>query len=725
MTKYTKGSGKKLPQRFLQNAIIKLLRRKPGKAFSVGNISTKLKTKNSKDSVKNALESLQADHKIVRDRNNKYIIHPSYQSNDQRKKAIQLEGRADLTATGGAYIIVDGQERDIYIPKRYVNGALQGDTVLIEAILSKKGRRPEGKIKSIIKRKRSSFIGTFQDFKKRGYVFVETPLMSLDIRVLPKDFNAAKNGDAVIVEVTDFGHSSGREMLGKVIEVLNQDDKNDFEMNAILVNNGFEIAFPEEVIKESASLSENISQDEIERRRDMREVLTFTIDPLTAKDFDDAISYRKLENGIIEIGVHIADVTHFVRPGTSLDKDAYKRSTSVYLVDRVCPMLPEKISNELCSLRPHEDKLSFSTVFTFNSDRQIIDTWMGKTVIHSDRRFTYEEAQEVLEGKRKELYAEISHVNTIAKSLNKKRFKEGSINFESDEVRFELDDAGTPINIHRKVRKDAHKLIEEFMLLANQKVAKFMAKRSDSKEVPYVYRIHDLPDPDRLTELALLASEFGIKLNFDSPKLIAKSLNSLSQNGTQEDIMQILKPLAIRSMAKAAYASDNIGHYGLGFEYYSHFTSPIRRYSDVLAHRILFDNLENINRSDKDILEERCHYISLKERDAIYAERESVKFKQVEYFSSRIGSIESGIIRNIIDKGFFIELSESQADGFIPLGSLDERVMIHPARIKVTGLTTGKIWRIGDSVSVIIEDVNLNKRQIDLKFSDITDNEEH
>lgn len=716
MKNYKKSSGKKLPQRFLQNTIVKLLRRKPGKYYSIGNITSKLKTKNSKDSVASALGKLLSDRKIIQDKKKNYSIHPGYVKDSKKSKAIKLEGRVDLTASGGAYIIVDGQEKDIYIPSKFVNGALHGDTVQIAATLHRKGRRPEGRITSIIKRKRVNFIGTFQDYKKHGYVYVETPRMNLDIRIFPKHFHNAKGGDAVIVEITDFGTNSKNEIIGKVLEILDKEDKNDFDMNAILINNGFEIVFPPEVMAESDAISDKISKDEISKRRDMRDTLTFTIDPHNAKDFDDAISYKKIENDKVEIGVHIADVTHFVQPDTALDKDAFSRSTSVYLVDRVCPMLPERISNELCSLRPKEDKLTFSVVFTFTKKHQIADVWMGKTVIHSDRRFTYEEAQEVLEGKSKELSKELLHINDIAYSLNKKRFKEGSINFESDEVRFVLDDDGKPIDIIRKTRKDAHKLIEEYMLLANQSVAKFMSKREKGQEVPYVYRVHDLPDPDRLMELAMLASEFGIKLNFDTPGRITKSLNSLSEESDQSDVLNVLKPMAIRCMAKAAYSSDNIGHYGLGFEYYSHFTSPIRRYSDVLAHRILFENLQKVKRVDKSALEEKSRYISLKERDAIMAERESIKYKQVEYYSSRIGTETSGIVRNIIDKGLFIEIADSQADGFIPMDSLSEQVSIHPAKIKITGSSTGTVWRIGDVVPIVIFDVNLDKRQIDLRM---------
>ena len=717
MKNYKNKTSKKLPQRFLQNSILKLLRKKPGKVYSIGNLSSKLKTKNSKDSIKSALKKLESDGKVITDKNGKYAVHPSFTHSDRKSKTVRLQGRADLTASGGAYVIVDGQERDIYVPPKYVNGALQGDTVAIDASLHRQGRRPEGRIIEIIKRKRINFIGTFQEFKKYGFVYVETPRMTLDIKVKPKDFGPAKEGDSVVVEIINFGQGQNKEIIGKVIEVLNTEDRNDFEMNSILINNGFEIVFPPEVIAESEALSDVYDDEEIARRRDMREVLTFTIDPFNAKDFDDAISYQKLENGAVEIGVHIADVTHFVKPGSALDKDAFSRSTSVYLVDRVCPMLPERISNELCSLRPNEEKWSFSVVFTFSADHQVTDVWMGKTIIYSDRRFTYEEAQEVLDGERKELVEELTHINQIAKSLNKKRFKEGSINFETDEVKFELDEDGTPIGIYKKTRKDANKLIEEYMLLANQSVARFMAKRDKSQEVPYVYRVHDLPDPDRLMELALLASEFGIKLNFDSPKQITQSLNSLSEESEHEDVLQVLKPMAIRCMSKAAYSSENIGHYGLGFEHYSHFTSPIRRYSDVLAHRILDENLSKIKRSSKSGLEEQCVYISLKERDAITAERESIKYKQVEYYSSRIGTITSGVIRNIIERGMFIEIAESQADGFIPLDTIDEQVTLHPAKIKVTGMKSGQVWRIGDQVDIQIFNVDMDKRQIDLRLN--------
>ena len=716
MNKFHKSKRKKLPQRFLQHAILKLLRKKPGKGYSAGNIAMKLNTKNSKDSIQAALEVLLAKGKVQQNSKAQYVIlegrHP-----DSIQKDI-LKGRVDLTSTGAAYIIVEGRDKDIFVPAKHLQNAMHGDIVKVGLETFSKSFRPKGKVVEVVERHRTRFIGTFQEFKKYGYVFVEAPKFSIEVRILPQDYGGANHGDSVVVDVVDFGNNRHQQLVGVVHTVLNPANRNDFEMRSILINNGFDIEFSEEVLKEAATLDERIHESDVQSRRDMREVLTFTIDPLDAKDFDDAISYQKLENGNTEIGVHIADVTHFVKPGTALDKEAYARSTSVYLVDRVCPMLPERISNELCSLRPNEDKFSFSVVFEFNPNNKLVNHWTGKTLIHSDRRFTYEEAQEVLDGQRDELVAELTHINRVAKKLNSERFNQGSINFESDEIRFELGEDAAPIRVYRKTRQDTNKLIEEFMLLANKVVAKSLSKVSKSQEIPFVYRVHDLPDNDRLIELALLASEFGIKLNFDTPNHIRASLNSLSEAEEDEDIRAVLRPMAIRCMAKAIYTTENVGHFGLGFEYYSHFTSPIRRYADVLAHRILYANLQSPSRVDKEILEGKCLHISQQERSAISAERESIKYKQVEYLSDQVGEVFEGVIRNIIDRGLFVELTDSQADGYIPMDSIDENVMIHPARIKITGQRSKKVWRIGDRIQVQLIAVDMDKRQIDLKFAE-------
>ena len=714
MRRRHKRSSRKRNQAQLQKSVLKFLSKKPGKAYAPGTISSKLKGKNSRDAVYSAIAKLVAERRIIIDKNGKCKIHPEHVHNKKKESVETLEGTIDLTASGGAYVVVPSRDRDTYIPRKYVNGALQGDTVLIEVRKQYHGRKSEGRVVKIVKRKRISFIGIFQDYVNWGYVFVETPKMTLDIKVLPQYFNSAESGDGVVVDVVDFGDGKHKDIIGKVVTVLPRDNRNDFEMNSILVNNGFDIAFPTEVKKQVSEISDDIPSQEIAKRTDLRSLTTFTIDPESAKDFDDALSYSKIDDTNIQIGVHIADVTHYVKGDTALDKEAFKRSTSVYLVDRVCPMLPEKLSNELCSLRPNEDKLTFSVLLTFNEDSQLIDSRIEKTIIHSDHRFTYEEAQEIIEGKKHDFTEAITTMNNIAMLLHDKRFTEGAVNFQSAEVKMELDDQGVPVKISKKERIDAHSLIEEFMLLANKVVASYIRKKVSAPEIPFVYRIHDLPDPDKLTNLTLLASEFGIRLNFDTPKKTKLSLNHLNSSEVDEEIRTVLSPLAIRCMAKAEYSTDNIGHFGLGFENYSHFTSPIRRYSDVLAHRILFENLNALKRKNKSKLEDQCHYISLREKDAVNAERESIKYKKVEFYLSRLGTVERGIVRNIIDRGFFVELDDSQADGFVSFESINDRVIIHPAKIKLTFMNSDRVIRIGDRIEVIIEDADLDRRQIDL-----------
>ncbi len=706
-------------QHQLQREIIRYLKRKPGKKYSAGTIKSKIKSKNSKDSVKSALQFLVDQRSIQQSHDGRYFLAPDqYQSKHSvQSHSVPLEGIVDLTASGGAYVIVKERDQDIFIPRKHVYGALQGDTVIVTTTKPRPGRRPEGRIQKIVQRKKKYFIGVFQDFNKYGYVFVNSGKMSFDIKILPADFNLAKSGDGVIVEVTDFGSPKRQEYKGRIDQIIPRAERNDFEMSSILVNNGFSVNFPKNVLKAVRDLEEQISQEEINTRKDLRDLLTFTIDPVNAKDFDDAISLQRTEEGLIEIGVHIADVTHYVQHGSSIDQEAFKRSTSVYLVDRVCPMLPEKLSNELCSLRPEEDKLTFSVLFYFNQDLKLTNYWIGKTVIRSNKRFTYEEAQEVLDEGRGPFEEELKIVNKIARILNRSRFAQGSINFESDEVRFELDERGNPIRVLKKERQDAHRLVEEFMLLANKQVSSFVSKKSGGLPVPFIYRVHDLPDNDKLADLSLLASEFGIKLNFDSPKQITHSLNLLSSEEIDEDIGSILRPIAIRCMSKAEYSADNIGHYGLGFDYYSHFTSPIRRYSDILAHRILEKNLSGIERVDKRELGAQCQHISIKERDAINAERESIKYKQVEYYSDKIGMKVEGIIRSLSDRGIFIELIESQADGFVAYEDMQEEIVHHPGRFKITGRYSGTIWQVGDRVDVIILYTDLEKRQIGLIIS--------
>ncbi|HHB52797.1 MAG TPA: RNB domain-containing ribonuclease, partial [Saprospiraceae bacterium] len=485
---------------------------------------------------------------------------------EDKNKEIYYTGIVDKTKTGAGYIIVKDLPYDIYIPARYMKTAMDGDTVKVELLFSKKGSKNDGRIVEIIKRAKTQFIGEYRNFGNYSSVFVKSAKDDLEIFIQNNNTEEINSGDMVLVEITEWRGKKTPVPWGKIIKNLNDQERNDLEMKSILINNGFKIEFSEEVIKEANELDKTISEEEISKRKDFRNIITYTIDPETAKDFDDALSYRELENGNIEIGVHIADVTHYVKPGTAIDSEAYEQSTSVYLVDRVDPMLPEVLSNELCSLRPNEDSLTFSAVFEFDKKFNIKSRWFGKTIIHSDRRFTYEEAQEILENRKGEYAKELTTMNNIAKKLRKERYKNGSIDFNTDEVQFKLDEKGKPIGLYVKERKDAHLLVEDFMLLANKEVAKFIKNKGKQKEIPFVYRVHDLPDPDKLLDFAAFAKEFGVKLKLDTPRQVAASFTELSKRAEEDEVLKILIPLALRTMAKAIYTTDDIGHYGLGFE---------------------------------------------------------------------------------------------------------------------------------------------------------------
>jgi ribonuclease R len=445
-------------------------------------------------------------------------------------------------------------------------------------------------------------------------------------------------------------------------------------------------------------------------------VPTFTIDPEDAKDFDDALSFRWLQNGNAEVGVHIADVTHYVRPGTALDKEALERSTSVYLVDRVLPMLPEKLSNELCSLRPNEDSLCFSAIFEIDDNSHVVKRWFGKTIIHSDHRFSYEMAQEVMDKGSGPFSKELKHLNKIATVLRKRRMKNGSLMFETDEVRFQLDEHGVPIEIFVKERGESHLLIEDLMLLANREVATYMSKKGKGKEVPFVYRIHDLPDPQKLAELALFAKELGFEMKVDTPRQVPKSFNALARAAEECEALKILEPIAIRTMAKAEYHTTNIGHYGLAFAHYTHFTSPIRRYADVLVHRILEENLRAIKRYDREELQKKCSHISSQERKAQKAERNSIKFKQAEYLEKHVGEVFEGYVTGLIDRGIFVQLKEIMAEGLVGFDKFSEPFDLDESRLRATGRKTGQLIKMGDQVIVRILGADPSKRQIELQM---------
>jgi ribonuclease R len=714
--KYTRQTGKnQLPNGLLQYKLRKLFKDNAGKQFSVEESIKALKISNSHSHVKKVLEKFVSHGFLVRGKEGQYVIKKQESS---KRKPKYFTGTVDMTKTGSAYILSDALKQDVHIARKYMNTALHGDTVEFELFYGRKRNRLEGKIIDVKKRANSQFMGTYKKYDRYAIVTVDRTKKEFEIFIDFDEVADARQNDKVIVEITEWRGKKNQVPWGKIIQSFGPNEDHDMEMNTILVNNGFSIDFPEEVMNEAEVLSDKISAEELARRKDFRKVTTFTIDPFNARDFDDALSIRKKENGHFEVGIHIADVTHFVRPGTALDKEAYDRSTSVYLVDRVCPMLPEKLSNELCSLRPNEDKYTFSAVFAFDEHFNIKKEWFGKTLIHSDRRFTYDEVQDILESGEGDFAEELELLNRIAKKLRKDKFDNGAISFESDEVTFILDEDGTPLEIVQKERKDAHMLVEDFMLLANKKVATFMSRKSKGKNIPFVYRIHDYPDPEKLQDFANFAKEMGFSMNVSTPDHVAASFNSLSAAASENERLKMLEPLALRTMAKAAYSTDNIGHYGLSFEYYTHFTSPIRRYADVMVHRILFKNLQDEQRMDKNKLESICVHISSQERKAIDAERESIKFKQVEFIIGHIGEEFEGVISGIIERGFFVMLDGSRIEGLVGFDSMDEFFTVDSSRLKITGRDSGKVMRMGDKVKVIVTDADLDKRQVEMELAD-------
>lgn len=706
-----KTKGKKLNAVQLRAEVFKLFKRHPKKRLNAKQIIKKLKIANSKDAVNDALAKLAKDEKLFQLDDFKFRLDRKARKNTETSIHI---GKVDMTRTGAAYIVCEGLKDDVYVPTKYINGAMNGDKVEVKVFVPRGRRKPEGEIVKVLERSAEQFIGSLNITRKYGVVTPDKLNIPFEIFVNLDELNGAKDGDKVIVKVTKWPTRQGHNPMGVVTMTLGAMGGNDIEMKAILINNGFNLLFPKEVVAESEALSKEIDEAEVARRRDMRAVTTFTIDPDTAKDFDDALSIQYLEGGEIEIGVHIADVSHYVKPGTALDKEAYLRSTSVYLVDRVLPMLPEELSNGLCSLRPNEDKCTFSAVFVFDKNDKVKSRWFGKTLTHSNRRFTYEEAQEIIENGEGEFAEEIKVMNRIAKKLRKAKFKNGAIAFESEEVKFRLDEDGVPIEAYVKERKEAHMLIEDFMLLANREVATYISKRANGQEIPFVYRVHDLPNMEKVADFALFAKAMGVNMNIDTPRNIANSFNELSKAARTNDVLRMLEPIAIRTMAKAAYTSNNIGHYGLGFEFYSHFTSPIRRYSDVLVHRLLEKNLKDTFRTDKAKLEEKCKHISAMERKAMEAERESIKYKQVEYIEKRIGEEFDGRISGMIDRGLFVELVDNKCEGMLGFDQFDEPFEIADSRLYATGLRSKTVYKMGDTIRVKIIAADLSRRQIEM-----------
>jgi ribonuclease R len=626
-----------------------------------------------------------------------------------------VTGKVDMTSDGSAYIVSEDEfEEDIYVAPRKLRNALHGDVVKVYVYAKNKGRKKDGEVVEILQRAKMDFTGIIKLSDRFAFFVPDDRKMLHDIFIPLDRLNGAKDNYKAIAKIVDWPEDA-KNPIGEITHVLGKQGENNAEMNAILADYGFPLAFPDEVEKQAESIKEEITKEEIAKRRDFREILTFTIDPADAKDFDDAISFQLLKNGNIEVGVHIADVSHYVKPDSALDKEAFERGTSVYLVDRVIPMLPERLSNGLCSLRPNEDKLCFSAVFELDNEANVIEQWFGRTIIHSDTRFSYEDAQEVLENKSGKHSKELLKLNELAYKLRERKFKHGAISFESVEIKFRLDDQGKPLGVYVKERKDAHKLIEDFMLLANKKVAEFVAKKGKGKQkYTFVYRSHDSPKEDALLNFSQFALKFGYKIDMSSGRETARSLNFLMADVEGKKEQNVLTQLAIRSMAKAVYTTKKHSHYGLAFDYYTHFTSPIRRYPDVMVHRLLELYLADGKSVNEDEYEKMSIHSSQMEKKAADAERASVKYKQAEYLQNNIGEEFNGIISGLTEWGMYVEIIANKCEGMIRLRDLnDDFYVLDEKNYCIIGQRRKKKYQLGDEVTIMVKKVDLGKRQID------------
>jgi len=630
-----------------------------------------------------------------------------------RRKAAYVTGRVDMTSNGSAYIISEEFDRDIFVSANNLHHALNDDIVKVYIYSKRNKSSVEGEVVEIIKRKREVFVGIVEISKHFAFLIPEHNQLPFDIFIPLDKLKNAERGQKAVAKIVEWSDKQ-KNPIGEIVEVLGNAGENNTEMHAILAEYGLPYQFPTRVEEAAAEIDETISEQEIARRRDFRHITTFTIDPADAKDFDDALSFRRISDNRVEVGVHIADVTHYVRPNTVLEKEAYLRGTSVYLVDRTVPMLPEKLSNKVCSLRPNEDKLCFSAVFELDNEAHVQNQWFGRTIINSDHRFAYEDAQTVIETKQGPLADEILALNDLAQKLRSRRFAAGAISFEREEVKFQLDDEARPIGVYLKEQKESNQLIEEFMLLANKKVAEFIGKPTEGKARTFVYRIHGEPNEDKLSTFALFIKRFGYQLQTKSKKKIAESMNNLlsSVNGKAEQ--SVIETLAVRTMAKAEYSTKNIGHYGLAFDYYTHFTSPIRRYPDMMVHRLLAHYLDGGKSVDEATYEEMCKHSSEREQLATSAERTSIKYKQVEFMQDNVGKVFEGVISGVTQWGIYVELNDSKCEGMVSVRSLtDDFYEYDEAEYAVIGHRNKKRYTMGDKVTVKVLAANMEKRQLD------------
>ena len=712
----------------LTRNIFKILNEDSDKFYNYKQIASKMGISDTdgKSQILKKLAELTANKKI------KEVDRGKFQINEDRKYSL---GTLDITSNGNGYFISEDYEEDIFVPNVNLGKGLHGDMVKVYVYKKRRSNKLEADVVEVVERAKSDFVGVLQLNKNFGFVLPDSNKMYADIFISQSKLNGAEHGDKVQATIIDWPEKS-KNPFGKITKVLGKPGDHNTEMHSILLEYDLPYEFPSEVEKDAETLSIEITKDEITKRRDMRSDLTFTIDPKDAKDFDDALSFTKLENGNYEIGIHIADVSHYVQPKTILDAEAYERATSVYLVDRVVPMLPEMLSNGVCSLRPNEEKLTFSAVFEINEKAQIIKQWFGRTITYSDKRFAYEEAQAIIENKNNIVPANVSltgqeykvddaiveailKLDELAKILRKKRMKQGAISFDRVEVKFHLDEAANPVGVYFKEAKDANKLIEEFMLLANRKVAEFIGKSKGGKpsNKTFVYRVHDEPDIEKLASLQNIISKFGYKINTDTRESTSDSLNQLLSDVYGKAESNMIETLAIRSMSKAVYTTQNIGHYGLAFDYYSHFTSPIRRYPDILTHRLLQHYLDGGNSAKQEVYEEKCKHSSKREELASKAERDSIKYMQVKYMQDHKDEVFDGVITGVTEWGIYVEITKNKCEGMVRIRDIkSDYYIFDEEQYAIVGQSTKQMYQLGDNVQVQVKKTDLERKHLDFNL---------
>lgn len=719
MAKKKKTNTAAKAQATFAQSILQTLAENPRTGMNYRQISARMgmTDKASRELLHIFLEKLVADGSLTAMSRGKFKLSQQYIDQSEATGKI-VSGTVDMKANGNAFIRIGEGEDDVFVPAEHTNHALHGDTVRVKLFQCRRGRSAEGRVLQIISRGKENYVGILNVSKYYGTFTADSANMPVEILIPTDKFAGAGRGDKVVVKITAWPEDSANPQ-GEVVRRLGTPGQHEVEMQSIIVDYGFPLEFPAAVEKEAAKLKSVIDEKELKKRRDFREAVTFTIDPEDAKDFDDALSLRKLPDGRWEVGVHIADVSHYVQPGGLIDQEAAERATSVYLVDRTIPMLPEALSNHLCSLNPHEDKLCFSAVFAMDDKAVISDEWYGKTVIHSNRRYSYEEAQQILETGQGDYAEEILTLNKLATRLRDERFRKGAIAFETDEVKFRLDEQGRPVSAYVKEYKDSNKLIEDFMLLANRKVAESIQQfKKDGQQPVFVYRIHDVPNPEKLGQFNEFISKLGYRIKTTSGRETSRSFNQLFESIKGRGEENLISSLAIRTMAKAIYSTTNIGHYGLAFKYYTHFTSPIRRYPDLLVHRMLEAYQNRKANFDKADYEQRCQHCSDMEKQATEAERASVKYKQAEYLLDKIGKEFYGLISGVSKWGLFVELEDTKCEGLVALRDMnDDFYVVDEDNYVVTGQSHGRQLRLGDRIKIRVKKIDMSKKTIDFTLT--------